>query len=74
MPERLAYDEAMQFSRIRLKVQDPELKQGQVEIVTIRTAAGPVPARRSRPVPIRAHELHRLSLGVENPVQRRAPR
>jgi hypothetical protein len=42
MPERLAYDEAMQFSRIRLKVQDPELKQGQVEIVTIRTAAGPV--------------------------------
>ena len=35
MPERLAYDEAMQFSRIRLKVQDPELKQGQVEIVTI---------------------------------------
>lgn len=42
MPERLAYDEAMQFSAIRLKVQDPELKQGKVEMVTIQTAMGKI--------------------------------
>ncbi len=42
MPERLAYDTAMQFAPIRLKIQDPEIKQGSVEMVTTNTAAGPV--------------------------------
>lgn len=42
MPERLAYDEAMQFSTIRLKVQNPELKQGKVEMVTIPTSMGTI--------------------------------
>ncbi len=42
MPERLAYDEAMQFSTIRLKIQDPELKQGKVEMVSIKTAQGEI--------------------------------
>ncbi len=42
MPERLAYDEAMQFSTIRLKLQDPELKQGKVEMVSIKTAQGEI--------------------------------
>ncbi len=42
MPERLAYDEAMQLSPIRLKVQDPELKQGKVEMVSVQTAMGSI--------------------------------
>src|SRR5579863_2711256 len=42
MPERLAYDEAMFFSAVRLKMQDPELKQGKVETVTIKTARGEI--------------------------------
>jgi serine/threonine protein kinase len=40
MPERLAYDEAMQFSSIRLKMPVPELKQGKVEMVSIPTSRG----------------------------------
>lgn len=40
MPERLPYDEAMLFSAVRLRISDPELKQGQVEKVTIQTSAG----------------------------------
>ncbi|QBD80580.1 hypothetical protein EPA93_33260 [Ktedonosporobacter rubrisoli] len=42
MPERLAYDEAMLFSTIRLKIPDPELKQGKVEVVTAYTSRGVV--------------------------------
>ena len=42
MPERVPYDEAMLFASTRLKIPDPELKQGQVEKVTIHTKAGPV--------------------------------
>ncbi len=42
MPERLAYDEAMQLSPIRLKIQDPELKQGKVEMVSVQTAMGSI--------------------------------
>lgn len=42
MPERLPYDEAMLFASTRLKISDPELKQGQVEKVTVQTKAGPV--------------------------------
>src|SRR5947209_8845810 len=42
MPERLPYDEAMLFASARLKIPDPELKQGQVEKVTIQTKAGTV--------------------------------
>ena len=40
MPERLPYDEAMLFSAARIKIQDPEIKQGKVETVTITTAKG----------------------------------
>ncbi|GLV58004.1 hypothetical protein KDH_48380 [Dictyobacter sp. S3.2.2.5] len=42
MPDRLAYDEAMLFAAVRLKVTDPELKQGKVATLTTRTALGPV--------------------------------
>ncbi len=42
MPERLPYDEAMLFSSVRLKIQDPELKQGNVEKVTVKTVVGAV--------------------------------
>lgn len=42
MPERLPYDEAMLFAATRLKIQDPELKQGQVEKVTVPTVRGTV--------------------------------
>ncbi|HEV2662056.1 MAG TPA: RIO1 family regulatory kinase/ATPase, partial [Ktedonobacteraceae bacterium] len=42
MPERLAYDEAMQLSAIRLKLPDLELKRGKVEMVSIPTAHGPI--------------------------------
>lgn len=40
MPDRLSYDEAMQYARHTLKIQDPDLKQGEVETYTIQTAAG----------------------------------
>jgi hypothetical protein len=42
MPERLPYDEAMLFAASRLKMQDPELKQGKVETITFQTAAGTI--------------------------------
>src|SRR6266581_1132128 len=42
MPERLPYDEAMLFASARLKIPDPELKQGQVEKVTVQTKVGTV--------------------------------
>ena len=42
MPERLPYDEAMLFAAARLKIADTELKQGQVEKVTVQTKVGPV--------------------------------
>ena len=42
MPERLSYDEAMLLSAARLKIQDPELKQGYVEKITLRTQVGEV--------------------------------
>ena len=42
MPERLPYDEAMLFAAARLKIADPELKQGEVEKVTIQTKVGSV--------------------------------
>jgi serine/threonine protein kinase len=42
MPERLPYDEAMLFSQVRLKIQDPELKQGKVEMMTIHTQRGDI--------------------------------
>jgi serine/threonine protein kinase len=39
---RLPYDEAMTFSAVRLKIQDPELRQGKVETAILQTNAGPV--------------------------------
>ncbi len=42
MPDRLSYDEAMLFSSVRLKIQDPELKQGKVEKMTTRTNMGKI--------------------------------
>ena len=40
MPGRLEYDEAMLFSAIRLKIQDADLKQGKVEMLSAKTAQG----------------------------------
>lgn len=40
MPERLPYDEAMLFGGARIKIPDPEIKQGKVEVYTIPTAKG----------------------------------
>ncbi|HEY1351963.1 MAG TPA: hypothetical protein VGF67_20270 [Ktedonobacteraceae bacterium] len=40
MPERLAYDDAMRFANIRLQIQDPEIKQGRVETITVPTNLG----------------------------------
>lgn len=42
MPERLAYDDAMRFANIRLQIQDPEIKQGKVEMITIATNLGQI--------------------------------
>ncbi len=42
MPERGHYDEAMLFSQARLKVQDLDLKQGKVEMITVKTARGAI--------------------------------
>lgn len=40
--ERLALDEAMLHSQISLKVQDPDLKEGKVEIVSFQTSRGSI--------------------------------
>ncbi len=40
MPERATYDEAMLLAQARLKVLDPDLKQGKVERITLQTVAG----------------------------------
>ncbi|MBX5456723.1 MAG: hypothetical protein IRZ31_07455 [Thermogemmatispora sp.] len=40
MPGRLAFDEAMQFPRSRLLVPDPELREGRVEMIEIKTRRG----------------------------------
>ncbi|MBA2677108.1 MAG: hypothetical protein H0U76_01720, partial [Ktedonobacteraceae bacterium] len=42
MPGRLEYDEAMLFSSLRLKVSDPDLKQGKVEMVSSQTVRGTI--------------------------------
>jgi hypothetical protein len=44
MPERSALDESMRLARARLRVQDDDLKQGEVEMVVGHTAAGPLPS------------------------------
>lgn len=40
MPDRLSYDEAMLYSQHCLKIQDLDLKQGNVETYAIKTAVG----------------------------------
>src|SRR5947209_19672500 len=40
MPERAPYDEAMLLARARLKIPDPDFKQGKVETITVPTVAG----------------------------------
>ncbi len=40
MPERAPYDESMLLAQARLKVQDPDLKQGKVETIMVQTVAG----------------------------------
>jgi hypothetical protein len=40
MPGRIEYDEAMLFSAIRLKIQDADVKQGKVEMLSVKTAQG----------------------------------
>lgn len=42
MPDRLAYDEAMLFAAARLRVPDPELKRGKIEVVSTKTTLGAV--------------------------------
>ncbi len=42
MPDRLSCDDAMRLSRARLRVQDPDLKHGQVEMLIKQTAIGPI--------------------------------
>lgn len=42
MPDRLSYDEAMLYSQRSIKIQDPELKQGTVEMYAVKTAAGEI--------------------------------
>lgn len=42
MPERLPYDEALRAAAVRLKVSDPEIKEGQVEMIKMPTAKGVV--------------------------------
>jgi hypothetical protein len=42
MPDRLSYDEAMLYASRTLKIQDPDIKQGTVEIIIISTAVGPI--------------------------------
>jgi serine/threonine protein kinase len=40
VPDRLSYDEAVRLSEVRLKVQDPDLKKGRVEMITINAYSG----------------------------------
>ena len=40
MPERVAYDQAMQAAKARLRVADPDLKQGEVDMMKVPTARG----------------------------------
>jgi VCBS repeat-containing protein len=42
VPSRLDYDEAMRFSKVRLKIPDLELKKGSVEMVSIPTSIGSI--------------------------------
>ncbi len=42
MPDRLSYDEAMLYSQHCLKIQDPDLKQGNVETYAIKTTVGEI--------------------------------
>jgi len=42
MPERLLYDEAMLFSSIRLKIPDPDIKEGKVEMVKVQSQVGTI--------------------------------
>lgn len=42
MPDRLSYDEAMQYARHTLKIQEPDIKQGAVETYALKTAAGEI--------------------------------
>ncbi|WP_376794012.1 hypothetical protein [Thermogemmatispora sp.] len=42
MPGRLDFDEAMLFPRSRLLVPDPELREGQVEMIELATRRGPI--------------------------------
>ena len=42
MPDRLSYDEAMQYSHKCLKIQDPDLRQGSVETYSIKTSVGEI--------------------------------
>ncbi|HEY7123803.1 MAG TPA: hypothetical protein VH540_07600 [Ktedonobacterales bacterium] len=43
MPSRGDYDEAIRLARATLRVSDPELKEGQVDLFTQATRVGPVP-------------------------------
>src|SRR2546428_267811 len=42
MPDRLSYDEAMQYSHKCLKIQDPDLRQGSVETYSFKTPVGEI--------------------------------
>jgi serine/threonine protein kinase len=42
LPERLPYDEALRAASVRLKVSDPEIKEGHVEMIEVPTAKGVV--------------------------------
>src|SRR5262245_12441548 len=42
MPDRTTLDEAMLLSKARLRVLDPDVKQGQVEKMTLYTAIAPI--------------------------------
>ena len=42
MPERILYDEAMMLASARLKVADPELKGGEVEVIRLATTQGTI--------------------------------
>lgn len=44
VPTRVNYDEAIQMSRVRLQVKDPDLKQGDVEVVKHKTKMGIIPS------------------------------
>lgn len=42
MPDRLSYDEAMQYAQHCLKIQEPDIKQGAVETYAVKTAVGEI--------------------------------